>query len=69
MNKQGQATTWNLFLDLTQIGFSYALEVENEFRRIGNYFKHHLLDLHQIIFWARYLGIKLICRGVEHHET
>jgi hypothetical protein len=42
----------HLFLKHAQIGFSDGQEVENEFRRIGDYYKNRLLDLHQIAFWA-----------------
>jgi hypothetical protein len=42
----------HLVLDLTQIGVSFGLEVENKFRCIGDYFKHLLLELQGFAFCA-----------------
>jgi hypothetical protein len=59
----------HVFLDFTKIAISVFQEVENEFRRIGGYFKRRLIDFQKIPFWAGKKGRKSVCRDVEHPET
>jgi hypothetical protein len=53
MNKKGQETTCNFCLSISRkTRLLDVQKVENEFRRIGDYFKNSFLDLNQIAFWA-----------------
>jgi hypothetical protein len=48
----------HLFIDRAQMLFYDGQEVENNYRRIGDYFEHRLLELHKIAFWGGFKGRK-----------
>jgi hypothetical protein len=56
----------HLYLELAQIAFSDGQVVENEFRRIGDYFKHRLLEFQKSYFVH---GIKAAYEFAETWNT
>jgi hypothetical protein len=48
----------HLFIAQAQIVFYDGQEVENDYRRMGDYSEHRFLELHKISFWGAYKGRK-----------